>query len=67
MEIEAKPNCVACGKQLTIRAREMVPGTSTKCPHCGAKITFSGDDGRKVQGAVDDLMKTLKRMGAKRR
>lgn len=62
MDLEAKLKCPACGRQLTIKVRAMVPGRSTSCPSCHAPISFAGDDGRKPQRALDDLQRALKKL-----
>jgi uncharacterized C2H2 Zn-finger protein len=43
----------------------MIPGASRSCPYCGTVFQFTGDDGRKVQKALDDLEKTIKNMSKK--
>lgn len=55
--------CPKCGKRLTIVVEKMRPGAHQDCPSCGARIEFTGDDGRKAQKAMDDLLRTLKRLG----
>lgn len=63
-DLEANVKCPNCGKPIRVKVREMVPGRSRACPHqCGATIRFTGDDGRKVQKALDDLERTIQRFG----
>jgi hypothetical protein len=65
-DIEAKVTCPNCKRPIQIKVREMVPGTSRNCPHaCGATLKFSGDDGRKAQAALDDLVRTFQRLGGR--
>lgn len=53
------PNCYRKFKQTL---EDMCPGRSRTCPHCRTVIEFSGDDASKIQRAVDDLERTLKRV-----
>ena len=62
MELKAEVKCPACGCKLTIKVGDMVPGRKQSCPKCHAAITFTGDDGRKAQRALDDLEKTIKKL-----
>jgi transcription elongation factor Elf1 len=64
-DLETDFECPNCKRKITIKVKEMVPGQTKNCPSCGLVIRFSGDDGRKVQRALDDLQKTLKRLGVK--
>lgn len=66
MDMEVPFECPECKAKLKFKLREMYPGNSVTCA-CGAKITFSGDDMHKAQAALDDLTRTLERLGAKRR
>lgn len=61
MELSTKIRCPNCKKEFEVKVREMIPGRKSACPHCKSSIRFTGDDGRKVQGALDDLEKTLKK------
>lgn len=61
MDLETEIKCPSCGRNLKIKAREMIPGRSQNCPGCGTRVRFSGDDGRKTQKALDDVTKTLKK------
>jgi len=62
MRLKADLKCPnpKCRRALNLHVDEMVPGRSKTCPHCKTEINFKGDDGRKVQKALDDLEKTLK-------
>jgi hypothetical protein len=60
MELEAPVACPACKRGMKIKVKDMVPGRKKKCSACGAETTFSGDDGRKTQKALDDLQKKMK-------
>lgn len=62
MELKADVKCPACGYKLIIKVADMVPGRRQNCPKCRATISFTGDDGRKAQGALDDLEKTIKKL-----
>ncbi len=62
MELKSEIKCPACGRPLTIKVKDMVPGRKTSCPNCHAPISFTGDDGRKAQRALDDLQNTLRKM-----
>ncbi len=62
-ELEAEITCPSCHKGIKIKVKEMIPGHTKNCPSCGLTISFSGDDGRKAQKALDDLQKTLKSFG----
>jgi transcription elongation factor Elf1 len=64
-DLETDIECPNCKRKIKIKVKEMVPGHTKNCPSCGLVIRFSGDDGRKVQRAMDDLQRTLKRLGAK--
>jgi hypothetical protein len=65
-DMEATATCPNCNRPIPIKVREMVPGTSRSCPHgCGATLTFSGDDGRKAQSALDDLERAFRRLGGR--
>lgn len=61
-DLTADIECPNCGHKVTIKVREMVPGRTKNCPHCQAEFQFTGDDGRKVQRALDDLKRQLKRL-----
>lgn len=63
-DMETKMACPGCRRQFRIKVREMVPGRSKSCPYsCGATLNFTGDDGRKVQAALDRLERTLRSLG----
>jgi DNA-directed RNA polymerase subunit RPC12/RpoP len=62
MKLEADLNCPNCGGKFKQRIEDMRPGRSRVCPHCSARIQFTGDDGRKAQKAIDDLEKELKKL-----
>jgi hypothetical protein len=62
MDLEHDFKCPNCGRTVKIKVREMYPGNSKRCV-CGYEIQFSGDDGRKAQRALDDLERSLKRLG----
>jgi transcription elongation factor Elf1 len=64
-DLETDFECPNCKRKIKIKVKEMVPGQKKNCPSCGLVIRFSGDDGRKVQHALDDLHKKLKHLGAK--
>lgn len=62
MKLETDVECPGCKRKIKIKIEEMVPGKKKKCPNCNAEISFTGDDGRKTQRAVDDFEKNLKNM-----
>jgi hypothetical protein len=62
-KLDAPIPCPNCNRKFNFPIAKMRPGTSTKCPSCGAVIDFKGDDGAKVQRAFDDLEKTIRNLG----
>jgi transcription initiation factor IIE alpha subunit len=65
MKLEFDLECPNCKRKMAQKVEAMRPGASRRCPSCGAEITFSGDDGRKAQKALDDLTKSLKSLSIK--
>jgi transcription elongation factor Elf1 len=61
-DLKVKIQCPNCQHSAQIKVKEMVPGYTKNCPSCGAQFNSKGDDGRKVQQALDDLNHTLKRL-----
>lgn len=61
-DLSVNIQCPGCHRQAPIKVREMIPGGTRDCPNCGAKFRFAGDDGRKIQKALDDLEKEVKRL-----
>ena len=49
--------------EIRIEVREMVTHRSKRCRDCRTTFQFSGDDGRQVQRATDDLEREIKRLG----
>ncbi len=65
-DLEAKVSCPNCKRSIAIKVREIVPGRSKACPHgCGATLNFTGDDGRNAQSALDELERTIRRLGGR--
>jgi hypothetical protein len=64
-DLYAEIECPNCGHSIRIKVKEMVPGRSKRCPCCATAIEFSGDDGRKVQRALNDFERELKRLSRK--
>lgn len=62
MDLAFDIECPGCKRKISIKAKEMVPGRKKICPNCKAEITFSGDDGRKAQKALDNLEKSMKNL-----
>jgi len=62
-KLRAEVPCPNCNRKFKIRVEDMRPGNSRSCPSCGVTINFRGDDGRKTQKALDDLEKTMKKLG----
>lgn len=52
-----------CGAHVEVNCRTDGPGTKLRCGSCGAEITLTGDDMRKAQRALDDLVKAFERLG----
>jgi uncharacterized C2H2 Zn-finger protein len=61
-KLEVDLSCPNCKKVFTAKIESMIPGKSTKCPKCSSVVKFTGDDGRKVQKALDDFERSLKNM-----
>ena len=61
MKLDAAISCPACRNKLTVRLTALYPGNSRVCPRCGARITFTGDDGRVAQRQLDRAMDELER------
>ena len=53
--------CPKCHRKFRQKVEEMQPGKSRRCPYCGTVIEFTGNDGRKIQKAVDSLARSLRR------
>ena len=62
-KLELDIDCPSCNRKFKQRVADMRPGRSRSCPHCACQINFTGDDGRKAQKALDDLEKSLKKLG----
>jgi len=62
MKLEADIECPGCKRKIKVKVVDMRPGRTKNCPRCRAEISFTGDDGRKAQKAIDDLEKSLKNM-----
>ncbi len=65
MQLKVNPKCPRCHEKMTVALGEIAPGRTTQCPFCGATIRFSGDDGSKVQRAVDDLEQKVRDLNLK--
>lgn len=63
-DLTAEISCPSCNRKVRIKVRDMVPGRSKRLS-CGCTIQFSGDDGRQVQRALDDLSRQLRRLSKK--
>jgi uncharacterized C2H2 Zn-finger protein len=61
-KLQVDLECPNCHREFKQKVDDMRPGESRRCPHCGTMIKFTGDDGRQVQRAIDDLERTLKNM-----
>jgi len=59
MKLESEVQCPSCKRKMRIKAEEMIPGKKKTCPSCREEIAFSGDDGRKVQKAIDDFERDI--------
>ena len=62
MDLQADVKCPGCSRMLKIPVKTMRPGSKHHC-QCGAEISLTGDDGSKVQKAMDDLERTMKNFG----
>jgi hypothetical protein len=63
-DLTADITCPNCHHKVKIKVKDMVPGQSKRLS-CGCIIQFTGDDGRKMQRAVDDLERKLKKLNRK--
>jgi len=61
-KLQLELECPNCHRRFKQKVEDMHPSRSRRCPYCNTTIRFTGDDGRRVQIAVDDLERTLKRM-----
>ena len=57
--------CPGCGHTTRVKVRELVPGRSRRCRSCAATFQSSGEDGRRVQRALNDLERELKQVSRK--
>ncbi len=62
MKLEVDVECPSCKRKMKVKVQDMRPGKKKNCPSCRAEISFTGDDGRKAQKAIDDFEKSLKKM-----
>lgn len=62
MKLEVDIECPNCKKKLKTRLDNMRPGQKKRCTQCRSEISFTGDDGRKAQRAIDDFEKSIKKM-----
>lgn len=62
MKLEVPIPCPQCKREHKRALDQLRPGAVIDCP-CGAVITFSGDDMRKAQAALDQLTAALKKLG----
>jgi len=63
LKLEADITCPSCKRKFKQRIEDMRPGNGRPCPGCGVDIRFEGDDGHRAQRALDDLQKSLKKLG----
>jgi hydrogenase maturation factor HypF (carbamoyltransferase family) len=61
MKLEVDIKCPNCEKEFKEKLERMRPGMTRSCPHCGNAIKFTGDDVGKIQKAVDDFVRSLKK------
>lgn len=54
-ELETTIRCPHCQRDFSLPLMALVPGSSRACPHCGTSIRFAGQDGGKVQQAIDQI------------
>lgn len=55
--------CPNCKNVLTIPMEKVIPGELWQCPHCQAKIKFSGDNLTDLSRSIDNLKRTIKNFG----
>lgn len=63
MKLKADLTCPGCKSKFEFLVEMMVPGKSTKCAWCGATIAFTGNSGRELQRAVDNVHAAFKKLG----
>jgi uncharacterized paraquat-inducible protein A len=61
--MELDITCPRCHGKFKLPMREMKPGNSARCPSCSATINFTGDDLSKTQDGIDDLKRSIKKIG----
>lgn len=61
-KLEFDVTCPGCNRSFVQRVEDIRPGKSRNCPHCGATFNFTGDDGSRVQRALDDFERSIKRL-----
>lgn len=54
--------CPECRRKHSLKMRNVHPGKVIRCS-CGAELRFQGDDPRRAQAAMDDLVKTIHKWG----
>lgn len=59
--IKVDMRCEGCGHIMKIRLNNIIPGRIVTCTKCQAAIHIHGNDGRKLQQALNKLDRTLKK------
>lgn len=62
IDLKIPLQCPGCGRKMETKMRNSRPGQVITCS-CGSSIRLDGDDPRKIQKALDDLLDTFHKMG----
>lgn len=62
MDLDFDVTCPNCKKKIKLKVKDMVPGKKSHCTSCKCEISFSGNDGRKIQKELDDFEKKMKNL-----
>ncbi len=64
IDLKVPVQCAACGRTIDVKMRNSGPGTLVPCP-CGTSIKLVGDDLRKVQAGMDNLVSAINKIGGR--
>ena len=62
LDIKIPVKCPSCGRTLELKAQSTAAGSTLKCS-CGSTIRIAGDDQRGMQRAMDDLVRSIHKLG----